>query len=134
MWIRFFAISILHWVFALVVSALLAMYVLVGLHGLMLAVPMWLVNFLISFGFAAWAFHKRLPGKRDTAWLLGIWFVTTFSLQAAFEIMQYGYVYFLIRDTDVHIQYFLDVIAILLAMYLTRRWKVAAVLGEGMME
>ncbi len=134
MWIRFLAISILHWTFGLVISALLAMYVFSGLQGLMLAVPMWLINFLLSFGFAAWAFHKRLPGKRECALLLGIWFVTAFSLQAAFEIMQYGYIYFLLRDTQLHIQFFLDVIAILAAMYLTRRWKVAAVLGEGMME
>jgi hypothetical protein len=134
MWLRFLAISILHWVFALVMSALLAMYILSGFTGYALAIPMWLMNFLLSFGFASWAFHKKLPGSRDVAKMLVIWFVVMASLQAAFEIMQYGTVYFLIRDIQLHIQYFLDLFAILLAAYLTRRWKVKAVLGEGMVE
>lgn len=134
MWIRSIAISILHWIFGLVISAILAMYVFAGFSGYALAIPMWLVNFLLSFGFASWAFHARLPGKKDTLVLVVSWFVVSFSLQAAFEIMQYGGVYFLSRDTQLHIQYFFDLAAILLASYLTRRWKVTSVLGEGMAE
>ncbi|MCC7357314.1 hypothetical protein IT408_02290 [Candidatus Uhrbacteria bacterium] len=134
MWFRFLSISVLHWTFSYVVFALLSIYVFVGLRGILLAFPIWIINFLLSFGFATWAFQKRLPGKRDGVMFLTIWFVTTFSLQVAVEMMQYGYVYFLIQDYYLHVQYVIDVIAILSAVYITRRKKIAAVLGEGMME
>ncbi len=132
--LRFLTISILHWIASIVLSTALALYVLTGFTGYVLAAPMWAMNFLLAFGFAQWAFHQRLPGPRDTMWFLLIWFIVTFSLQSAFEIYQFGQIYFLINDNFLHIQYFIDLLAILLASYLTRRWKVKSVLSEGMVD
>ncbi len=135
MWFRFFSISVLHWIAATAAAFLMVRFVFPqGLLGIALEIPMWILMFGLALGFAMWAFDKKLPGKRETAWLLGIWFITTFIIQAAFEINLYGRPAFLLYSTDLHLQYFLEILGILFAAYLTRRRKIHAVLGVGMSE
>ncbi len=135
MWLRYLSLSILHWIAASAATFLLVQYVIPhALTGYTLAAPMWVIQFAIAFGFVMWAFHTKLPGRRETMMLLIIWFVITFALEAAFETSLAGRPAFLIYSTDLHVQYFLELAAILLAAYLTRRRRIKAVLSEGMTE
>jgi hypothetical protein len=135
MWFRFTYITIFKWAATTIISFVLSAKILpLALTGYWLSLPLWIIVFLLSFGFAYWALMPRMPGRRETALLLTVWFLTTFLLQIGAELYIVGKPLFIVYDRVLHVQYFLELVAILLAAYLVRMKKIHAVLGEGMTE
>jgi hypothetical protein len=135
LWLRYLGISFLKWVVTYAATALLIVYVLPkNLSGYGLAAFAWLVAFGISFACAEWAFSIQIPGKRETAMLVAIWMVVTLSLFILYFWYFFGTVSPFIYSVDTYIQLLLELLAILLAAYLTRRRKIKAAFGEGLAE
>lgn len=132
---RYLVISFCKFVAHFMLTSLFMLYVLPRTwHGYAVSVPMWFVSFVIAFVFAELAFKTKMPGKNETALLLGIWMVVSLTLQIFLVVYLLGTVMPLINSFDVYIQYMLEALAILMSAYLTRRRKIKATFGEGLSE
>jgi hypothetical protein len=133
MWLRYLIVSFFKWLVNLFAVSLLFMYVLPSTWGgYALSFPAWIVSFIVAFACAELAFGKELPGKRETLRLLAVWMVVSLTLQILYAWFFFGTVSPVVRSLDVYVQYVLEIFAIVLAAYLTRRRKIKWELGEGM--
>jgi hypothetical protein len=132
-WFRFIAITTINWVVNLFLVSIFLVYVIPrSIHGYGLAVVVWVLSSLIAFVFAHWAFHPRMPGRTDTVALCVIWFFMTIAFQAFWEMYQYGQLVFFFLNIDLLGAVILQIVAIVLASYISRRHRLRSTLGEGM--
>lgn len=133
MTLRFLGISIAKWITLTAVLFGLVAYLIPQASGWMALVPMGFVTFAVAFGFAEWAFRADLPDRRAALALAGIWIATSVLLQVFMELWLFGRVWFLRYGVDIYGMYALELVAIFLAAFLTRRRRVMAVAGEGLL-
>lgn len=132
MWLRYLGFSFLKWLVNLFVLSLLFYALPHTWGGFILAVPAWIVSFIIAFAFAELAFGKELPGKRETVSLLVVWMLVSFTMQLLYSWFFLGTVAPVIISIDTYVQYVLEILAIVMAAYITRRRRIRFELGEGM--
>jgi hypothetical protein len=133
MTLRFLGISIAKWITLTAVLFGLMAYLIPQASGWLALAPMGLVTFAVAFGFAEWAFRADLPDRKMAFTLAGIWLMTSIVLQFFLEIWLFGRVWFLRYGLDIYGMYALELAAIFLAAFLTRRRRVMAVAGEGLL-
>ena len=135
MWLRSISITFLAWLVRLFLSALILQYVIPSSwRGYAVAAPMWLLGIGVVFAAAEWAFHERLPGKRETLIFLISWIGLTVVLQIMYSFFLFGTVLPFINSLEIYIQYVFEILTILVVAYLTRRRRIKDTLGEGMVE
>jgi len=133
LWLRYLGISLLKWFGIFTVNLIFVSYVAPSfLKGYLLSLPIWALVFLVSYWFAFWAMHLKLPGKREVTGLIIIWMVSTICLEVFYEIMAVGRPIFILHSPDLYVQYLLEIAAILLAARMLRKRKMRAASGEGM--
>jgi len=133
MFFRYLGISIIKWIAVYTAILTFTMYVAPpGLRGNWLAIPIWIMVSAISYEFATWAMHIRIPTKRDLILLISIWMVVTICIEWFVESMAYGQPYFLLHDYQNYVQYLLEIVAILYAARVLRKKKLKRASGEGL--
>ncbi len=102
--------------------------------GTALNIVTWIAVFFISYAFATWAFHPSPPTDRDTATLAIVWMAVTIVL-----LLGYGLLFTfrgprILFETEVLVQLVIELIAVILAGYISRRRRLKQELGEGDIE
>jgi len=134
-WLRYLGVSFLKWVAVYAAVALVTQTIVPKtVSGYALAAVAWLVAFMVSFGFAEWAFITQIPGKQETVSLICIWMTVTLTIFIFYFWYFFGTVKPFLYSIDTYVQLLLELLAILLAAYLTRRRKIKATFGEGLAE
>ena len=129
---RYIGISIVKWIAVFTAISVLTTYVANGLTGYVLALPVWALAFAMAYGFAYWALHPTMPGKRELTRLILIWMVVTIVLEVYYELLTIGQVVFILYSPDLYVQYLLEIIAIFFAARTIRRKKFRSAAGEGL--
>ena len=133
MFFRYLGISIVKWIAVYTAILVFTMYVAPSwLRGNWLAIPIWIMVSAISYGFATWAMHIRIPTKNDLILLITVWMVVTICIEVFLETMAYGQPYFLLHDYQNYVQYLFEIVAILYAARVLRKKKMKKAGGEGL--
>lgn len=132
-WVRFIAISSVKWIANWFLVALFLVFVVPrSVQGYGLAACVWILSFIIAFIFARWAFGARMPDRRDTIALCAVWVVVMILFQSFWEFFQYGQLIFSFLTVDILGTIVVEVFAVVLASYVTRRHRLHATISEGM--
>ncbi len=132
MWFRYFAISLLKWIFLIFFQLLLMSFILPStISSTALAWVIWITVICFAFAFACWAFAKQVPGWKDVLKLIGVWLVVSLILQNAFEMFFMGRMLFVLRSPELFFSFELEIVAIILAAVAVRRYKKTKKLAEG---
>jgi len=132
MWFRFLVISFLKWVVVFASIAVLSHVAPTVINGWVLSVAVWIVAFILAFVFATWAFSKRLPVRKDTLLLVGIWIFIYFMGFFTYGILLSTNGIRLMVAPEILTQLAIEIVAVLFAAYSSKRRRIASVLGEGM--
>ncbi len=131
MWLRYLGISIVKWITVFTAMSVMTMYITGGLRGYLLDIPIWAMAFAVAYGFAYWALHPTIPGKRELIQLIIIWVVVTLTLEAFYEILSIGQIVF-VYGPDFFGQYLFEIAAIFLAARVIHNKKIRAAGSEGL--
>jgi len=125
MWFRYSAVAVLKWIAVNVLTIVMLFLVLPKTwRGDMLAVPIWLMIFVVSAAFAYWALIKKVPGWKDMLKLMAAWLVVTMVLQNAFEYYVIGRAFFILRSLESLIAYGVEILGIIVGTIFVR-WRFA---------
>ncbi len=133
-WLRYAGIATVKWIANLIlVSLTLRFLIPETFRGYVNAAPIWLLSFVLAFACAEWAFRRKLPGRSDVLVLAIVWLIVSYSLDVFQVLFTFGNIYVLLSP-ELHVTTVLEILAIALAAFTTRRRKIEAALGEGMEE
>ena len=132
MWFKFFSISLIRWTLNMLVVAALLKYVIPSdWSGMATAAPIWVVSFFLAFALAEWAFRGASPKKNTVALLLVNWIVVNLTLDILFAYYVLGYAVIAVKSPDRWVTYMVEIAAIFLAAYVTRRRNIRELMSEG---
>ncbi len=115
----------------LIVTALLKWVIPSDWSAMMQAAPIWIASFFLAFILAEWAFRGATPKKNTVALLLVNWLVVNLTLDILFAYYILGFAALAIKSPEHWVTYMMEIAAIFLAAYVTRRRSVRELMSEG---
>jgi hypothetical protein len=115
----------------MVITALMKYVIPPDWSPMMIAAPIWVVSFFLAFALAEWAFRGAVPKKNTVALLIVNWLVVNLTLDILFAYYILGFAALAIKSTDHLVTYMIEIAAIFLAAYVTRRRHVHELMSEG---
>lgn len=132
MFFRFLFTSLTRWVLNMLLVVAMLKYIIPSeWPGMATAAPIWVMSFLLAFGLAEWAFRTIVPTKQSIAVLLLNWLIVNLTLDILFAYYIIGTAAAAVKSADHWVTYMVEIAAIFLAAYVTRRRNVREMMSEG---